>query len=115
MDGLSEQAFLVLTALVEGPRHGYGLIQEVAELSGGRVRLAAGTLYGVLERLVRQGLVELEREEVENSRLRRYYRLTDEGARAVRAVADRMAEGARVARQRLRRREGGAASAGFAG
>ncbi|GAA2828505.1 PadR family transcriptional regulator [Crossiella cryophila] len=104
MESLSEQAFLVLTALADEPRHGYGLIQEVKELSGDRVQLAAGTLYGLLDRLAKQGLVALDREEVENSRLRRYYRLTDEGAEVVRAAAERMAEGAKLAKQRLVRR-----------
>lgn len=105
MDSLSEQAFLVLTALADEPRHGYGLIQEVRQLSDDRVQLAAGTLYGLLDRLVRQGLVELDREEVENSRLRRYYKITEPGAEAVRAAAERMAEGAKLAKQRLARRK----------
>ncbi|HEY5878622.1 MAG TPA: PadR family transcriptional regulator, partial [Nakamurella sp.] len=75
----TEQAFFVLTALADRPRHGYGIVQEVADVSSGRVRLKVGTLYGVLERLVRDGLVELDREEVHSGRLRRYYRLTDNG------------------------------------
>lgn len=102
MQQLTEPAFFVLTALVDGPRHGYGIVGEVDELSGGRVELRVGTLYGVLERLVDQGLVELDRDEVHQGRLRRYYQLTESGRRALAEEAERQAANARVARQRLR-------------
>lgn len=98
---MTEPAFLVLTALVGESRHGYGIVREVAELSGGRVQLRVGTLYGVLDRLDAEGLVELDREEVRQGRLRRYYRLTDDGAEALEAEAARLAENANAARQRL--------------
>jgi PadR family transcriptional regulator len=102
MSGVSEQAFFVLTALVGEPRHGYGIVREVAELSGGRVKLAVGTLYGVLDRLVSEGLAERDREEVANGRLRRYYRITDTGRRQLASEAERQATNARVAEDRLR-------------
>ena len=76
---LREPSFFVLTALAGGPRHGYGVIQEVERLSGGRTRLRAGTLYAAFDRLSAQGLIEVEREEVVEGRLRRYYRLTESG------------------------------------
>jgi PadR family transcriptional regulator PadR len=84
---LTKPAFLVLAALTGAPRHGHGIVREVAELSGGRVRLRIGTLYGVLDRLVTDGLVEFDRDELRQGRLCRCYRLTDAGARAV--AADR--------------------------
>lgn len=99
---MTEPAFLVLTALVDEPRHGYGIVREVEDLSGGRVRLKVGTLYGVLDRLAGEELVELDREEVQQGRLRRYYRLTESGARALDAEATRLAEHARTATERLR-------------
>jgi len=46
---MTGQAFFVLTALASGPRHGYGIVREVAELSQGRVQLKIGSLYGVLD------------------------------------------------------------------
>jgi DNA-binding PadR family transcriptional regulator len=98
----TEPAFFVLTALVDQPRHGYGIVGEVAELSQGRVQLKVGTLYGVLDRLVGDGLVELDREEVWQGRLRRYYRLTESGTRALTAEAERHATNARIATDRLR-------------
>src|SRR5262245_27061278 len=98
---VTEPAFFVLTALVGAPRHGYGIVGEVERLSEGRVRLRVGTLYGVLDRLVTEGLVELDREEVERGRLRRYFRLTDTGGRVLAAEAERLAANARVATRRL--------------
>ncbi|PZG43094.1 PadR family transcriptional regulator [Spongiactinospora gelatinilytica] len=102
---MTEPAFLVLTALVGEPRHGYGIVREVEELSGGRVQLKIGTLYGVLDRLTDDGLVEFEREEVQQGRLRRYYRLTEPGAAALAAEAARLAGHAEAARARLRARQ----------
>jgi hypothetical protein len=72
---LQEATLLVLTALARGSRHGVGIITEVEEISGGRVRLRAGTLYTALDRLRADGLIGVEREEVVANRLRRYYRL----------------------------------------
>lgn len=101
---ITEPMFLALTALVDEPRHGYGIVQEVERLSGGRVQLKIGTLYGVLDRLAAEGLVELDREEVQQGRLRRYYRLTDDGAAALLQEADRVTTNAAVATARLRAR-----------
>jgi PadR family transcriptional regulator PadR len=102
MPMVTEQAFFVLTALAHAPLHGYGIVGEVAELSGGRVELKIGTLYGVLDRLVGDGLVALDREEVHQGRLRRYYRLTEDGSAALDSEAQRLASNARIAAKRLR-------------
>ena len=109
---MTEPAFFVLTALVDRPRHGYGIVGAVKELSAGRVTLPIGTLYGVLDRLVAEGLVVLDREEVHDGRLRRYYRLTDDGGGALAREAARQEANARIATRRLRAQpagEGGAA------
>jgi DNA-binding PadR family transcriptional regulator len=97
----TEQVFLILTALADRPRHGYGIVQEVEKLSEGRTRLKVGTLYGALDRLTTEGLLEPDREEVESGRLRRYYRLTERGVAALTEDAERMAANARAAAQRL--------------
>jgi DNA-binding PadR family transcriptional regulator len=104
---LQEPTFLILAALAEQPLHGYGVIQEVSGLSGGRVRLRPGTLYGALDRLVEQGLVAADREEIVDGRLRRYYRLSEDGAAVLEAEAQRLASNAKAAVQRLRRRSAG--------
>lgn len=101
---LQEPTFLILAALAETPMHGYGVIQEVTGLSEGRVVLRPGTLYGALDRLAEQGLVTVEREEVVDGRLRRYYQLTDEGATMLETEAQRLASNAEAAATRLRRR-----------
>src|SRR5580700_6562357 len=79
---LQQATLLVLTALSRGSRHGSGIITEVREISGGRVKLRAGTLYTALDRLRADGLIGIDREEVVASRLRRYYRLTPRPALA---------------------------------
>ena len=101
---LREPTFLILTSLASDPRHGYGIIQDIADLSDGRVKLRAGTLYGSLDRLVEEGLVAPDREEVENGRLRRYYRITGEGRRVLAEEAQRMVANARAATARLNMR-----------
>jgi PadR family transcriptional regulator, regulatory protein PadR len=98
---MTAQAFFVLTALADGPRHGYGIVGEVAELSRGQVELKIGGLYGVLDRLVVDGLIEPDREETRDGRLRRYYRLTSDGRHALAAEAELRATTARVVQLRL--------------
>jgi DNA-binding PadR family transcriptional regulator len=100
---LGEPAFLVLTALADGAQHGYGLIEEVRRVSDGAVTMRTGTLYAILDRLRGQGLVEVEREEVVQSRLRRYYRLTGLGVARLTAETERLRRQTRVAGNRLRR------------
>ena len=99
---MTGQAFFVLTALAGGPRHGYGIVGEVAELSQGRVTLKIGSLYGVLDRLAAEGLIEADRQEAHDGRLRRYYRLTQDGRRALAEEAEVHAAAAQVVRARLR-------------
>jgi PadR family transcriptional regulator, regulatory protein PadR len=99
---MTEPTFFVLTALCGPPLHGYGIVGEVDELSEGRVRLKIGSLYGILDRLVAEGLVELDREEAYQGRLRRYYRITNTGAESLRTEAARQAANVRAATRRIR-------------
>jgi DNA-binding PadR family transcriptional regulator len=98
---LREPTFLILTALAAGPQHGYGIMTDVAEISGDRVRLRAGTLYAALNRLTTERLVEFDHEEIVDARLRRYYRLTPEGAKRLAAEVERMRANTAVATRRL--------------
>ncbi len=109
---LREPTFLVLTAIADEPRHGYAIVEDVLRISDGRVRLRAGTLYAVLDRLRADGLVEVDREEVVQSRLRRYYRLTGSGAERLAAESARLRRHAEAAERRLSFR--GTATAGGA-
>ncbi len=101
---LREPTFLVLTALAASPQHGYAVIEDVARMTDGRVRLRAGTLYAALDRLRGEGLIEVDREEVVQSRLRRYYRLTGAGAQRLAAETSRLRRQAGLAEGRLRAR-----------
>ncbi|HLX48840.1 MAG TPA: helix-turn-helix transcriptional regulator [Streptosporangiaceae bacterium] len=101
---LQEPTFLLLTSLAEGPQHGYGIMTDVERMSDGRVRLRAGTLYAALDRLVTEGLVEEDREEVVEGRLRRYYRLTPHGGDRLAAEVARLQHNAALAAKRLRGR-----------
>ena len=97
---MREPTFLVLTALAASPQHGYAVIEDVARMTDGRVRLRAGTLYAALDRLRTDGLIEVDREEIVQSRLRRYYRLTAAGQTVLSAEAQRLARLVTVAADR---------------
>jgi PadR family transcriptional regulator PadR len=102
---MREPTYYILTTLLDGPLHGYGIIKRTEELSDGRIRLAAGTLYGALDRLLDEKQVEVDGEEQVNGRRRRYYRLTDVGraspaAEVARVKAAIAAAGPRLATAR---------------
>ena len=99
---LQEPSFLILTALAAGPQHGYGIMTDVAGISEGRVKLGAGTLYAALDRLRAGKLVDVDREEVVDTRLRRYYRLTPAGADRLATEAARLRANAAAATTRLK-------------
>jgi DNA-binding PadR family transcriptional regulator len=101
MRSMQEATFLILTALAAGPQHGYGITVDVAQISDGRVRLRPGTLYSALDRLRLDGLVSLDREEIVDNRLRRYYRLTPEGSRQLAKEAAQVRANAEAALARL--------------
>lgn len=90
---ISPQVFHILLALASGDQHGYAIMQDVADRTGGKVRLSPGTLYGSVKRLLEQGFVaelrEKERPKDDDER-RRYYRLTPAGRKAVLAESRRM-------------------------
>ena len=98
---MQEATFLILTALAAGSQHGYGIITDVQEISDGRVRLRAGTLYTALDRLRADELIDIDREEIVDNRLRRYYRPTPTGSELLAAVAARLQAHAAAALTRL--------------
>lgn len=98
---MREPTYFILAALLDGPLHGYAIVGKAAELSAGRVRLSAGTLYTALDRLWAAGLIEPHGEEVVQGRLRRYYRISGAGTEAVHEEAARLARAAAVVRRRV--------------
>lgn len=90
---LTPAVFHVLLALADRERHGYAVMQEVEETTGGRVSMGPGTLYGTIKRLLAAGWIEEsdERPDPEiDDRRRRYYRLTELGRRVAAAEAARL-------------------------
>jgi DNA-binding PadR family transcriptional regulator len=98
---MQEATFMILTALADHSQHGYGIINDVHAISGGRVQLRPGTLYTALDRLCGDELITQDREEIVDGRLRRYYRITPTGARRLAAEAARLQAHATVALERL--------------
>lgn len=99
---LTPATFHILLSLAEGERHGYAIMMEVAERTGGAVKLGPGTLYTALKRLVDSGVV-LEAGEGpgrDDDERRRYYRLTPLGRAVARAEARRLDEMVRLARSK---------------
>jgi DNA-binding PadR family transcriptional regulator len=90
---LTPAVFHILLALADGERHGYGIMQEVAALTDGQLRMGPGTLYGSIKRMMANNLIEESDErpdpELDDER-RRYYRLTDFGQRVASAEAQRL-------------------------
>jgi PadR family transcriptional regulator len=98
---MQEATFLILTALAGGSQHGYGIITDVEQISKGRVRLRAGTLYAALDRLRADKLIEIDRDVIVDNRLRRYYRLTSTGEEQLAEEAARLHSNAYAAMSRL--------------
>jgi DNA-binding PadR family transcriptional regulator len=103
LDPLPSAAFQIMLALADCDLHGYAIMRQVEEQTGGRLRLGPGTLYGSIQALLEGKLIEeVERPqgtEVRQER-RRYYRLTAVGRKLARAEAEKMADVLRVARTR---------------
>jgi DNA-binding PadR family transcriptional regulator len=97
---LSPVVFHILLSLGEGERHGYALKREISLRTGGKLKLGPGVLYGSINKMLEQGLIE-ESEDRPDPHLdderRRYYRLTSLGRRTAQAEAARMSDLVRLA------------------
>lgn len=92
---LSRQALGVLMAIADQQKHGYGIMQEVAQRTGGRLQLLPGSLYSTIKRLLSAGLIETceaNKHDRSVDPRRRYYRLTEAGRQAARDELRRMRE-----------------------
>jgi len=86
---LTESTYYILLSLYR-PQHGYGIMQQTEKMSGGRIRLAAGTLYGALNSLCEKGwIIQLP---MEDDSRRKEYRLTETGLRILRGEVKRLRE-----------------------
>lgn len=82
---MTEAMYYILLALYS-PNHGYAIMQEIEKISGGRVKMGPGTLYGVLTRLVKNGLIEM----VDSDSRRKIYKITPEGEAVLTAEFERL-------------------------
>lgn len=104
LDPLPAAAFQILLSLAEGDLHGYAIMRQVEEQTGGKVRLGPGTLYSSIQALLEEGLIEeIERENTPDAPAapkdrRRLYRLTSAGRKVARTEAEKLAGILRIAR-----------------
>lgn len=100
---LTQAVFHILLALADGEKHGYAIMQEIGERTGGAMRMGPGTLYGSIQRMLKEGLIveELERAASgSGDERRRYYRLTGFGQRVLQAEARRLENLVRIAQSK---------------
>jgi DNA-binding PadR family transcriptional regulator len=100
---LTPAMFHVLLALAGDDLHGYAILKEVELRTSGKVKLSTGTLYGIIKRLLADGMIVERRSrpaEADDDERRRYYRLTERGREVAAAEAERMDEVLSIARAR---------------
>lgn len=97
---LSPAMFHVLVAMADGGGHGYAIMKEVEELTGGTVRLSTGTLYGIIKRLLADGLIRETSGAGTGDERRRSYALTPFGKDVARAEAARLEQTIAIARRK---------------
>ncbi len=100
---LTPAVFAILLALADQERHGYGIMQELALRTDGKLRMGPGTLYGTIKRMLADGLIRESGERPDpalDDERRRYYRLTDLGQRVAQAEAHRLEQLVRVAQSK---------------
>src|ERR1700712_4412729 len=104
LDPLPSAAFQILLSLAGEDLHGYAIMRQVAEQTGGRMRLGPGTMYSSIQTLLEEGGIEEVVGLSENAALgherRRFYRLTPAGRKLARVEADRLGDLLRVARSK---------------
>ena len=109
---MRQPSFYILLSLAAGEKHGYAILKDVEQISAGKVVLGTSTLYEALARLLDQGLIvhieectsykaSAEADQNHPGRPRKFYRLTQEGYRALKTETDRMQALVTAAQRRL--------------
>ncbi len=88
---MSDQVFYILLSLVEGPAHGYAILQSVEARTDGALKLGSGTLYSAIKRMRSAGWIERVAGPGEEDPRRKYYSITSDGRRELAAEARRHA------------------------
>ncbi len=97
---LTPAVFNILLALADGEKHGYAIMQEIESQTGGTMRMGPGTLYGSIQRMLKDNLIAEAQKQVEpvhGEERRRYYRLTGFGQRVLEVETRRLEQQVRVA------------------
>ena len=97
---LTPAMFHVIVALADGQNHGYAIMKDVEQLTGGAVRLSTGTLYGIIKRLLNEGLIRESAASPKDDERRRSYELTPFGRDVARAEAARLQQTLAMARRK---------------
>ncbi|MBN1440532.1 MAG: PadR family transcriptional regulator [Anaerolineales bacterium] len=100
---LTPAVYHILLALADGEKHGYAVMKDVEEQTGGNLSMGPGTLYGSIKRMLAAGLIEEVDERPDpamDDERRRYYRMTALGRRVTAAESKRLAQAVRIARQK---------------
>jgi DNA-binding PadR family transcriptional regulator len=97
---LSAQQFQILLALTDTDRHGYGIILDIEDRTGGAVRIGTGTLYTAIAGLLSDDLIAEARSRADEDPRRKYYRLTPFGRTVLQAEASRLDALVRDARRK---------------
>lgn len=100
---LTEAFYYILVSLYPGDAHGYGMMQDVEQMSGGRVRIGAGTLYTALSTLQKKGLIDYAQGADSADSRRKLYTITEKGRLVLKAEMERMEELLRQARFTIER------------
>ena len=103
---LSPSMFYVLVALADGQTHGYAILKDVEQITDGSVRLSTGTLYGIIKRLLNDGLIRESGSSSKDDERRRSYDLTPFGRDVARAEAARLEQTLVIARRKALFRKG---------
>lgn len=101
---LTPAVFHILLALADGEKHGYAIMQEISTRTDGTMRMGPGTLYGSIQRMLKDGLIMEVREHTEpvqqGAERRRYYRLTSVGLSVLQSEARRLEQLVRMAQSK---------------
>ena len=97
---MAPAVFHILIALADQPLHGYGIMLDIAERSGGKVKLSPGTLYGSIKQMLEDGLVQEVAGSAADDERRRYYRLTPLGRKVAAAEIERLESIVEMAREK---------------
>lgn len=104
-ESLSESGFWILTSLMRGRQHGYAIMQQIAEVSGGDYAPKVTTLYAALERMARSGEINVDGEEIVEGRARRYFTISEQGRATLTAETMRIESRLKAARAAMRSTE----------